>query len=29
MVWSLGSDGKADANQKANQGVNQDNIVSW
>ena len=29
MVWSMGPDGKADPNQKANQGVNKDNILSW
>jgi prepilin-type N-terminal cleavage/methylation domain-containing protein len=29
MVWSFGSDKKADANIPANQGVNKDNILSW
>ena len=29
MVWSLGPDGWADPNQKANQGFNKDNILSW
>ena len=29
MVWSLGPDGWADPNQKANQGYNKDNILSW
>ena len=29
MVWSLGPDGKADASQKADKGVNKDNILSW
>lgn len=29
MVWSLGPDGKADPTQKANVGVNKDNILSW
>ena len=29
MVWSLGPDRQADQNQKANQGVNKDNILSW
>jgi prepilin-type N-terminal cleavage/methylation domain-containing protein len=29
MVWSFGPDKKADANAKANQGVNKDNILSW
>ena len=29
MVWSLGSDGLASAGEKANQGVNKDNILSW
>jgi prepilin-type N-terminal cleavage/methylation domain-containing protein len=29
MVWSLGPDGKADANVPANQGFNRDNILSW
>jgi prepilin-type N-terminal cleavage/methylation domain-containing protein len=29
MVWSAGPDGKFDANQKANAGVNKDNILSW
>jgi prepilin-type N-terminal cleavage/methylation domain-containing protein len=28
-VWSLGPDGMADASQKANVGVNKDNILSW
>jgi type II secretory pathway pseudopilin PulG len=29
MVWSLGPDGKADAAQKADAGVNKDNVLSW
>lgn len=29
MVWSLGPDGKADAQVPANQGVNKDNVLSW
>lgn len=29
MVWSLGADKKADANLRANLGVNKDNILSW
>lgn len=29
MVWSFGPDGKADLSQKANEGVNKDNILSW
>lgn len=29
MIWSFGPDGLADANTKANQGVNKDNILSW
>lgn len=29
MVWSFGPDKKADANTKANQGVNKDNVLSW
>jgi len=29
MVWSLGPDGLADPAQKANAGVNRDNILSW
>ncbi len=29
MVWSLGPDGKADASQKADAGVNKDNVLSW
>jgi len=29
MVWSMGPDGKIDRGQKANQGFNQDNILSW
>jgi prepilin-type N-terminal cleavage/methylation domain-containing protein len=29
MVWSLGPDKKADKGQKADQGVNRDNIISW
>jgi prepilin-type N-terminal cleavage/methylation domain-containing protein len=29
MVWSFGPDKKADANTKANLGVNKDNILSW
>ena len=29
MVWSLGPDKKLATNQKANQGVNKDNILSW
>ena len=29
MIWSLGPDGAADANVKANQGVNKDNVLSW
>jgi hypothetical protein len=29
IVWSLGPDGKADKTQKANEGVNKDNITSW
>lgn len=28
-VWSFGPDGKADKTQKANEGVNKDNITSW
>jgi prepilin-type N-terminal cleavage/methylation domain-containing protein len=29
MIWSLGPDKKADANVKANTGVNKDNVLSW
>jgi len=29
MVWSAGPDGKFDPNEKADQGVNRDNILSW
>lgn len=29
IAWSLGPDGAADANTKANVGVNKDNILSW
>ncbi len=29
LVWSLGPDGLASADEKANQGVNKDNILSW
>jgi len=29
MVWSFGPDGLINANQKANAGVNKDNILSW
>jgi len=29
MVWSFGPDKKANANLKANEGVNKDNILSW
>jgi len=29
VVWSLGPDGQATADQKANVGVNKDNILSW
>lgn len=29
MVWSLGPDGTADAHQKADKGVNRDNVLSW
>ena len=29
LVWSLGPDGLASASEKANQGVNKDNILSW
>jgi len=29
LVWSLGPDGKASADEKANQGTNKDNILSW
>jgi len=29
IVWSFGPDGKADKTQKANEGVNKDNITSW
>ncbi len=29
MIWSLGPDGKADINSRANAGQNKDNIVSW
>jgi prepilin-type N-terminal cleavage/methylation domain-containing protein len=29
MVWSLGPDGKADQNLKANLGVNKDNLTTW
>lgn len=29
MIWSLGPDGKADPNTKANQGVNKDNVLGW
>ena len=29
LVWSLGPDGLASAGEKANQGVNKDNILSW
>jgi prepilin-type N-terminal cleavage/methylation domain-containing protein len=28
-VWSFGPDGKADPTQRANQGVNRDNVLSW
>ncbi|HTA28984.1 MAG TPA: hypothetical protein VK731_00790 [Candidatus Cybelea sp.] len=28
-IWSFGPDGKADKMQKANEGVNKDNITSW
>jgi hypothetical protein len=29
MVWSLGPDGMANQQQRANAGVNKDNILSW
>jgi len=29
MVWSMGPDGKIDRTKKANEGLNQDNILSW
>jgi prepilin-type N-terminal cleavage/methylation domain-containing protein len=29
MVWSLGPDGTANANQRADQGVNKDNVLGW
>jgi len=29
MIWSLGPDGKADVNTKANKGVNKDNVLGW
>ncbi len=29
MVWSLGIDGRCSKNQKANDGLNKDNILSW
>lgn len=29
MVWSFGPDGQVNANVNANQGVNQDNVLSW
>ena len=29
LVWSLGPDGLASADEKANQGTNKDNILSW
>ncbi len=29
MVWSAGPDGKYDPAQKANEGVNKDNVLSW
>jgi hypothetical protein len=29
MVWSMGPDGKIDRTKRANQGFNQDNILSW
>lgn len=29
MVWSFGPDGQARTNQKADQGLNRDNILSW
>ncbi len=29
MIWSMGPDGKADYNTKADDGVNKDNIMSW
>ncbi|MBO6004507.1 MAG: hypothetical protein J6Q00_02910, partial [Verrucomicrobia bacterium] len=29
MIWSMGPDGKADPNLKANVGVNKDNVISW
>jgi hypothetical protein len=29
MIWSLGPDGKADSNLKANRGVNKDNVLGW
>jgi prepilin-type N-terminal cleavage/methylation domain-containing protein len=29
MVWSMGPDGKADFNLKADDGVNKDNIIGW
>ena len=28
-IWSFGPDGKADKTQKANEGVNKDNLTSW
>jgi hypothetical protein len=29
MVWSAGPDKMIDANTKANEGVNRDNVLSW
>jgi hypothetical protein len=29
MIWSFGPDGTADVSQRANLGVNKDNIISW
>jgi prepilin-type N-terminal cleavage/methylation domain-containing protein len=29
MIWSFGPDGAANAGQKANQGANKDNVISW
>ena len=29
MIWSLGADGKANPNDKAKNGVNKDNLLSW
>ncbi len=29
MVWSAGPDGKVDPTRAANQGANQDNVISW